>query len=186
MRDEPRADAKAGLDALKAPGIATVMLTGDNATHGGSDRQAARHRGRAPSCCRRTSSGSSASCRARARWSPRSATASTTPRRWRPPTSASPWAAAPTWRWRPPTPPCCTAASSTSPRMIALSKRTMAQHPAEHHHRARPQGGVPGHHHHRHHRPLAGDPGRHRRDRAGHRQRHAPLRARFENRLDGD
>ncbi|MGE0280455.1 MAG: heavy metal translocating P-type ATPase [Rhizobiaceae bacterium] len=30
MRDEPRADAKAGLAALKANGIRTVMLTGDN------------------------------------------------------------------------------------------------------------------------------------------------------------
>jgi Cd2+/Zn2+-exporting ATPase len=31
MRDEPRADAKAGLDALKAAGIEPIMLTGDNA-----------------------------------------------------------------------------------------------------------------------------------------------------------
>jgi Cd2+/Zn2+-exporting ATPase len=30
IRDEPRADAKAGLDALKNAGIGTVMLTGDN------------------------------------------------------------------------------------------------------------------------------------------------------------
>ena len=30
MRDEPRADAKAGLDALRVRGIAAVMLTGDN------------------------------------------------------------------------------------------------------------------------------------------------------------
>jgi Cd2+/Zn2+-exporting ATPase len=30
MRDEPRADAKAGLDALKAAGVELVMLTGDN------------------------------------------------------------------------------------------------------------------------------------------------------------
>jgi len=30
MRDEPRADAKAGLDALKSAGIEPVMLTGDN------------------------------------------------------------------------------------------------------------------------------------------------------------
>ena len=30
MRDEPRTDAKAGLDALRARGIATIMLTGDN------------------------------------------------------------------------------------------------------------------------------------------------------------
>lgn len=30
MRDEPRADAKKGLDALRALGIKTVMLTGDN------------------------------------------------------------------------------------------------------------------------------------------------------------
>ncbi len=30
MRDEPRADAKAGLKALQAAGIETVMLTGDN------------------------------------------------------------------------------------------------------------------------------------------------------------
>ncbi|MBU1336912.1 MAG: cadmium-translocating P-type ATPase [Alphaproteobacteria bacterium] len=30
IRDEPRADAKAGLEALKAAGIGTVMLTGDN------------------------------------------------------------------------------------------------------------------------------------------------------------
>ena len=30
MRDEPRPDAKAGLDALKAAGIEPVMLTGDN------------------------------------------------------------------------------------------------------------------------------------------------------------
>ena len=30
MRDEPRADAKAGLEALRAAGIETVMLTGDN------------------------------------------------------------------------------------------------------------------------------------------------------------
>ncbi len=31
MRDEPRADAKAGLKALAAAGVKTVMLTGDNA-----------------------------------------------------------------------------------------------------------------------------------------------------------
>ncbi|TCK23718.1 Cd2+/Zn2+-exporting ATPase [Ancylobacter aquaticus] len=30
LRDEPRADARAGLDALKAAGIRTIMLTGDN------------------------------------------------------------------------------------------------------------------------------------------------------------
>ncbi|WP_428031943.1 heavy metal translocating P-type ATPase [Ancylobacter sp.] len=30
LRDEPRADARAGLDSLKAAGIRTVMLTGDN------------------------------------------------------------------------------------------------------------------------------------------------------------
>ena len=30
LRDEPRADARAGLDALKAEGIRTLMLTGDN------------------------------------------------------------------------------------------------------------------------------------------------------------
>ncbi len=30
MRDEPRADAKAGLEAIRAAGIETVMLTGDN------------------------------------------------------------------------------------------------------------------------------------------------------------
>lgn len=30
MRDQPRADARAGLEALKARGIAAVMLTGDN------------------------------------------------------------------------------------------------------------------------------------------------------------
>ena len=31
MRDEPRPDAKAGIDALAAAGIGAVMLTGDNA-----------------------------------------------------------------------------------------------------------------------------------------------------------
>ncbi len=31
IRDEPRADARAGLDRLKADGIRTIMLTGDNA-----------------------------------------------------------------------------------------------------------------------------------------------------------
>ncbi|WP_047454470.1 heavy metal translocating P-type ATPase [Rhizobium rhizogenes] len=31
MRDEPRADARAGIEALKAAGIGAVMLTGDNA-----------------------------------------------------------------------------------------------------------------------------------------------------------
>ncbi len=30
MRDEPRADARRGLDALRAAGVRTVMLTGDN------------------------------------------------------------------------------------------------------------------------------------------------------------
>ena len=30
MRDEPRADAKAGIEALAAQGIGTIMLTGDN------------------------------------------------------------------------------------------------------------------------------------------------------------
>lgn len=30
MRDEPRADARAGLDALKAAGVEPIMLTGDN------------------------------------------------------------------------------------------------------------------------------------------------------------
>ncbi|WP_181707006.1 heavy metal translocating P-type ATPase [Chthonobacter rhizosphaerae] len=32
LRDEPRADARAGLDALKAAGVTPVMLTGDNRT----------------------------------------------------------------------------------------------------------------------------------------------------------
>ncbi len=57
----------------------------------------------APRCCRPTRSTSSPRCRPAAGWWPWSATGSTTPPRWPRPTSASPWAAAPTWRSRPAT-----------------------------------------------------------------------------------
>ena len=36
FRDEPRADARAGVDALKGLGLRTMMLTGDNARAGGA------------------------------------------------------------------------------------------------------------------------------------------------------
>ena len=52
----------------------------------------------------------------RASASPWSATASTTPRRWPRPTSASPSAPAPTWPWRPATSRSCRATSAAWPR----------------------------------------------------------------------
>jgi Cu+-exporting ATPase len=58
-----------------------------------------------PRCCPSTRPARSAACRPRATRSGWSATASTTPRPWPPPTSAWPSAPAPTWRSRPPTSP---------------------------------------------------------------------------------
>ncbi len=45
MRDEPRPDAAAGLKALGAAGVRTLMLTGDNARTAQAVGSAARHRG---------------------------------------------------------------------------------------------------------------------------------------------
>ena len=57
--------------------------------------------------------------------------------------------------------------------MIELSQAHHGEHQAEHHGRARPQGGVPGDDHRRHHRPLARHPGRHRCDGPGDSQCYA-------------
>ena len=83
---------------LQPLGLEVVMLTGDN----GADRGGHRPRGRDRPRARRSAAGGqggtrSSSCRPRGKWSPWSATASTTPRHWRRPTSASPWGPAPTW-----------------------------------------------------------------------------------------
>ena len=54
LRDEPRADAAAGIAAITALGVRPVMLTGDNRRTG--------------DCCPTTSCAKSASCASAARW----------------------------------------------------------------------------------------------------------------------
>jgi hypothetical protein len=61
------------------------------------------------------------------------------------------------------------------PDMIDLSRGGDGQHPPEHHHRPGLESGLPGHDGDRRHRPMAGDPRRHRGDRAGDGKRHAPF-----------
>ena len=105
IRDPLREDSVAALQRLHQQGYQLVMLTGDNpvtanaiAKEAGIDRVIA-------GCCRTAKRRRSSSCRRRAsawRWS---ATASTTPRRWRRPTWASRWAAAATSPSRPPPSP---------------------------------------------------------------------------------
>ena len=68
---------------------------------------------------------SSSACRPRARSSRWSATASTTPPPWPRPTSASPWAPAPTSPSRPPTSPWCAATCAPPPTPSACPARTL-------------------------------------------------------------
>ena len=87
---------------LRELGLEPVLLTGDNERRRPRRRRRGRHRrASSPRCCRPTRSTSSSGCRPRARSSRWSATASTTPPRSPRPTSASPWAPAPTSPSRP-------------------------------------------------------------------------------------
>jgi Cu+-exporting ATPase len=102
--DSLKPGAAQAIDALHAQHISSHLLTGDNR---GSAKVVADalgiddvHAEVLPADKAATVPRSS-----RMAWWPWSATASTTPRRWPPPTSASPWAAAPTWPCRPPASP---------------------------------------------------------------------------------
>ncbi|MHC4973886.1 MAG: heavy metal translocating P-type ATPase [Planctomycetota bacterium] len=94
VADTLRATAADAVRELSDLGISSVMMTGD---------------GRAPAQSIAEEAGID---EVHAEWW---ATASTTPRRSPPPTSASPWAPAPTSRWRPPTPPSSAPTSKASP-----------------------------------------------------------------------
>ncbi len=62
LRDQPRADAGAALDRLRAIGVRPVMLTGDNARTAAAIAGDARARLPAPNCCPRPSSTPSRRC----------------------------------------------------------------------------------------------------------------------------
>ena len=92
------------------------------------DRRAGRHRSGADrgrrAAGRQGRGGRAAPVRRRRSWR-WSATASTTRRRSRRPTSASPSAPAPTWRSRPPTSPSSATTSAPCPSAVRLSRATM-------------------------------------------------------------
>jgi Cu+-exporting ATPase len=102
-------------DPLRASSAAAVRRLQQAGHRGGdADRRQRRHgahrgtRGRHPSlrsgsAARRQGRHGDTSSRPPVAWSAWPATASTTRRHWPPPTSASPWRRAPTWRCRPPT-----------------------------------------------------------------------------------
>ncbi|GAA0417118.1 heavy metal translocating P-type ATPase [Streptomyces luteireticuli] len=106
IADRLRADAAATVTALSAlTGSAPVLVTGDNPRAAARLAERSASTTSVPDSCPRTRS---PPC---GRWNRRagrcwwSATASTTPPPWPPPTPASPWAApVPTSPWRPPTP----------------------------------------------------------------------------------
>ena len=113
-------------------GMRVVMLTGDNRTTAEAVARAARHRrGRGRGAARRQARGRRAAAGARAASSRWPATASTTRRRSRPPTSASRWAPAPTSRSRAPASRWSRATSRASSRARRLSRGDDAQHPPE-------------------------------------------------------
>ena len=115
------------LAALKADGIRVVMLTGDNRTTAkavarqlGIDEVEAEVLPEQKSAVVATLQGARA---ASSRWP---ATASTTPRRSPRPTSASPWAPAPTSPWRAPASRSSRATSTASCGRATLSQATMS------------------------------------------------------------
>ena len=94
-----------------------------NGTGGG--RRGRHRRGRSPRSCPRTRSRSSSGFRPRDGWWRWSATASTTRRRWRRPTSGSLSARAPTWRSRPPISRSSRATCARPRDAIRLSRSTL-------------------------------------------------------------
>ena len=124
IRSKP--SAKAALQALREDGLRIVMLTGDNLDHRarGGDARSASTRSR-PACCRSARATWCSGCAARAAASPWSATASMTRRRWPPPMSASPWAAAPMSRSKAPASRCLTGDLMGLVRARRLSVATM-------------------------------------------------------------
>ena len=103
-----------------------VLLTGDDESHG-AQAVAARSAssGWSPTSSRPTRSPRCAPAGRGARWSPWSATASTTPRRWHRPISGSRSAPAPTSRSRPATSRSCRGDLRAAARRDPLSRRTL-------------------------------------------------------------
>ncbi len=112
------------LAAMKADGIRAVMLTGDNRTTAEAVAAGLGIEARAE-LLRWTSSASCANSNPRGSRSRRSATASTTPRRWRRPTSASPWAGGTDVALETADAAVLHGRVRDVPDMIALSKATM-------------------------------------------------------------
>ena len=104
LEDEIRPEAAAGRRRAARPRASeVVMITGDARQVADAVGRRARASTRcSPRCCPRTRTAPSPTCRPGACRSPWSATASTTPRRWPAPTSASPSAPAPTSPSSPP------------------------------------------------------------------------------------
>ncbi len=112
MRDEARPDAREALASLKANGIRTLMLTGDNRTTAEAVANGLGIEARAellPQDKQRIVRELQAEGLIVAKVGDGINDAP----RWRRPTSASPWAAAPTWRWRRRTRRRCMAACAT-------------------------------------------------------------------------
>ena len=116
VADTVKASSAEAVRRLRGLGLEPVLLTGDHERGGAGGGGRGRDRARWwPGCCPRARWPPCATCRPAAGWSRWSATASTTRPPWPPPTSASPWAPAPTPRSRPPTSPWCAATCGWPP-----------------------------------------------------------------------
>ena len=123
-RQAQRAEAVA---ALREMGLRDGAAHRRQPAHRRGRRRRGRHRPRAGrGAARRQAGRGPRACRPRAGSWPWWATASTTPRRWPPPTWASPSAPAPTWPSRPPTSPWCRGDPAGSPTPSRLSRRTLS------------------------------------------------------------
>ena len=125
-RDALRPDAAEAIAALRDAGLRVLMLTGDSAAAAAPIARAGRNHGSGSG----TRSGGKAGAHSRAAevracaW-PWWATASTTLRRWRRPTPASPWEPARIWRRRPATCCCCGRSRRRFPRRSSWRAQTL-------------------------------------------------------------